>query len=103
MMLLELLGRRVVAPAEEGLAAELRGAALAFARAGGSVTLSEWRSLTEEERAALTAAGEIVRAEAGLAVALASADPVAALRVGWEDGGSALRRAAVAAAQGTSP
>lgn len=71
---------RAVSGSEEA-ATELTFAAEAFLRAGGSVSLAEWARLLPVERAALTAAGVALAAEAASAAGLASQGPLQAAAV----------------------
>lgn len=51
-------------PRDEADLVELAEQARLFLRAGGRLTLTEWLQLDHEERAALTAAGELERERA---------------------------------------
>ena len=72
--------------------ARLLSEAVDFLRAGGTVSLADWRDLSEPEKAALVEAGNVVATERAVAVGLAAQSPRAAAEVARPvDGGDAAR------------
>lgn len=81
------------------LAAVLTGHARHFLQGGGSVSLQDWLSLDQSERAAFAAAGKALHVEQAMRIGQAARGDLAALRVQAElDGGRAHDNALLSAA-----
>jgi hypothetical protein len=97
MKLWQAAGAEVRAPELKESDDEARGLLAAeadrFVRAGGFVTLDDWRGLTADERAALVAARERVEVERAVRIGIAASGPRAAASVLSQiDGGEALEK-----------
>ncbi len=81
------------------LAAVLTGHARYFLQAGGSISLQDWLSLDQAERAAFSAAGRTLQIEQAIRIGTAAQGDLAAMRVQAElDGGKAHDDSLLAAA-----
>lgn len=79
--------------------ARLVSEAVDFARAGGTLSLAEWRDLSEPEKAAMVEAGNVVVAERAAAYGIAAQSPQGAAKVAAvADGGEAVRTMSLEAA-----
>lgn len=80
-------------------AAILTGHARHFLQGGGTITLQDWLSLDQAERAAFAAAGKALQIEQAIRIGTAAQGDLAALRVQAElDGGRSHDDALLAAA-----